>query len=75
MQKLTKILFESWAKKHDWLRVGEVATPSGLQHSFLTPSGALMVAMYDLKGNLTGFGQPTPAPQQPPPPFGFRPGR
>ncbi len=62
MEKLTKEDFEQWVKDNKWLQIGEAPTPNGRQPTFLTPSGNLIIAMYDLKGNLEKVGQLVPAP-------------
>lgn len=57
---MDKQSFASWAEKNRWLKVSEAATPEGRQTQYLTPSGTLVITMYDLKGNLHSIGQPMP---------------
>ena len=64
MEPITRESFGKWAQKNNWLLVNEAATPNGRQHNYVTPSGSIAIAMYDLKGNLNSLGQPM---AQPPP--------
>ena len=66
MEIMTRESFTKWAKKHDWLQITEATGPNGRNITFLTPSGNMMIVMFDLKGNLAGLGQPVPAPQPQP---------
>lgn len=66
MEKLTKEVFVKWIEKSRWLKVNETATLDGRTDTFLTPSGNLIAALYDLKGDLSRFGMLGPAPQAPP---------
>jgi len=61
VEVLNREIFTKWAKKHDWLVINDVPSVTGHNITFLTPSGNMMIAMFDLKGNLMGLGQPIPA--------------
>ena len=63
MEPITRQAFEKWAKNGDWLLVSEAPTPTGRQHTYLTPFGNLTIIIFDLKGNLHSVGQPMLAPQ------------
>ena len=65
MDAITRETLNKWAQKSNWMRVNEAATPNGRQVTFLTPSGNMVIAVYDLKGNLHSIGQPVPVPQFP----------
>ena len=62
MEAITKETFNHWAQKNNWMQVNDAATPNGRQVTFMTPSGNIVIAMYDLFGNLNSFGQPMPIP-------------
>jgi hypothetical protein len=62
MEPVTGEVFDKWAEKHEWLKMSELATPTGKQFIYLTPAGNVAIAMYDLKGTFTGVGQPIPVP-------------
>ena len=63
MEAITRGTFNKWAQKNNWMQVNEAASPTGRQDTFITPSGGLVVIMFDLKGNLTNVGQPVPVGQ------------
>jgi hypothetical protein len=65
VEAISREVFNRWVQKNNWMQIGEAITPNGRQYTFLTPSGAMVVAIYDLKGNLLAIGQPAPAPQSP----------
>jgi len=65
MGPITRDTFNKWAQSHKWMQIAEAVTPNGRQYTFLTPAGNMTIAMFDLKGNLMGIGQPVPAPQAP----------
>jgi len=67
MEVISHETFEKWAKDNKWLLVGEVPTPAGKHLNYVTPSGTITIAMFDLKGNLQSMGQP--AAQQAAPPI------
>lgn len=60
MNAITRETLGNWTQKCNWLKVNEAATPDGRQHTFLTPSGNLIVVQFDLKGNLYSVGQVVP---------------
>jgi len=62
MEPITAETFEKWAKKHDWLKMKEVAAPTGKQHIYITPAGNVAIALYDLKGQFIGVAQPITVP-------------
>lgn len=65
MEPITRETFNRWAAENKWLRLNDRATPNGRQYMYLTPSGKLVVAMCDLKGNLANIGEVVPS-QLPP---------
>ena len=65
MEPITRETFNRWAQKCNWMQSGEGATPNGRQYVFLTPSGNIVIAMFDLRGNLLSIGQPVPTTQSP----------
>jgi len=74
MEKVTKETFGKWIEESRWLKVNEAGTSDGRMDTFLTPSGNLIAAFYDLKGDLSRVGMLGPAPQAPPGP-GFLGGK
>ena len=54
--------FLTWAKEGRWLKISEGGNPQGRQDMYLTPTGELVVAQYNLQGDLLGFIKPMPAP-------------
>lgn len=62
--KITKEMFAEWTEKNDWLKIAEGATPQGPQANYLTPTGNIIIVIYDLKGNLYSVGQPVVMPPQ-----------
>jgi hypothetical protein len=60
MEKVDKQKFEAWVKESNWLQIGETQNPNGRQHTYLTPAGNLMVAIYDLEGKLAAVAQLVP---------------
>jgi len=52
MEKIPRAKLIAWAKKNNWLHVNESPSPNGHQDTFLTPSGAMRIIVYDLSGNL-----------------------
>ena len=76
MEIITRETFNNWAIENNWLFIAKVATANGEQSNYVTPSGSICIAMYDLKGQLQSIGQPMPQPppqappmRQGPPPF------
>lgn len=65
MNAITRATFVRWAENQEWLLTAELATPNGHQNTYLTPAGNLTIALFDIKGNLLGIGQPVPGPQAP----------
>lgn len=65
MEAISRATFNKWAQTHKWMQMGELATPNGRQYTFLTPAGNMVIAIFDIKGNLLGIGQPVPAGQLP----------
>jgi len=63
MEAITRETFNKWAQKNHWMQVSEAASPTGRNYTFITPSGNLIVIMFDLKGNLANVGQPVPVGQ------------
>lgn len=63
MKPIERSTFNKWAQDSKWMQVGEADTVNGRQYSFITPAGTIIIAMFDLKGNLLGFGHPIPAGQ------------
>ena len=68
MEKLDKEKFEAWAKENNWLHIAETPSPNGRQNTYLTPSGNLMISVYDLEGKLAGVAQLVPQPPATPGP-------
>jgi len=66
MEPITRETFNRWAQKNNWMQTGETVTANGRQYTFLTPSGVLIIGIFDLKGNLMAIGQPAPMSQVPP---------
>jgi len=64
MEKLSRETIEKWTQEHKWLQVAEGANPNGKQITYLTPSGQDVVIVYDLEGNLFGFGHIVQVPPQ-----------
>jgi hypothetical protein len=62
MEKIKKETFIAWTQKHDWLLVGE----NGLQSSYLTATGELVIIKYTLDGYLESVGKMMPMPQPQP---------
>ncbi|GAI90818.1 unnamed protein product [marine sediment metagenome] len=65
MEAITRVTFNKWAQKNNWMQVNEAASSTGRNYTFITPSGSLIIVMLDLKGNLISLGQPVPVPQSP----------
>ena len=65
MEAITRETFNRWAQKNNWMQVNDAASPNGRQYTFITPSGNMVIAIYDLKGNLHSMGHPMPVPQSP----------
>lgn len=63
MKQITKEVFSKWVETNNWLMVNEAAQPTGWQRTYLTPSGNMIVVLFDLKGNVLGFGQIRPGGQ------------
>lgn len=63
MDAPTKETFVTYAKKCKWLYAGEVPTPEGRRHTYVTPAGNFVFAIYDIGGELMMLAMP--APQQP----------
>lgn len=53
----TKEEFLAWAKEENWLQIGTKGTPQGRQDAYVTPSGEISFAMYDLKGEFVTIGK------------------
>jgi hypothetical protein len=66
MEKLSRETIEKWAKEQNWLQVAEGANPNGKQITYLSPSGRDVIFVYDLEGNLFGFGHMVQSPPQMP---------
>lgn len=49
--------FIEWAEKANWLPVGETMTMNGRQVQYITPSGNILLAVFDLKGKFFGIAQ------------------
>jgi hypothetical protein len=64
MPILPKKQFEDWVKKQEWLKISETDTTRGRQHTYLTPAGQFLFALYDIKGELMELGQPVMMPRQ-----------
>lgn len=75
MDLISRQAFRGWTKQQNWMQINEVLTPAGRQSTYLTPAGTLIIALFDLKGNLTSVGQLVPVAQQPShlPPGGLKP--
>ena len=58
MKKIAHADFIAWAKKHKWLHINEAVTPTGHQDTFLAPSGAFRIIIYDMSGNLHSVADP-----------------
>lgn len=58
MEKVTRDTLLGWAKKCRWLHVNEQKTPDGQQDTWLTPSGDLTLAVYELNGDLKSIAHP-----------------
>lgn len=71
MDKITREIFETWAKGSNWLKINEVGTHNGPQISYITPSGEIVYALYNLTGELQQLIKPMPAPPQAKPVKGF----
>jgi len=65
MEAISKATFNKWAQCHKWILITDAPTPMGRQYTYLTPAGTLTIAVFDLKGNLLGIGQPVPVAQSP----------
>lgn len=63
MDAISRETFNKWARNHKWMQIAEHATPNGRQYTFITPAGNMTLAMFDIKGNLIGIGQPVPVGQ------------
>lgn len=63
MEPVTRTSFEEWAEKSNWLPVNETPNPLGRQTTFVTPSGSLVFAIYNMQGNLHSIAQPVPQAQ------------
>lgn len=64
MDILTKEAFLAWAKKHDWLYVGEIAAPEGRRVTYVTPDGNFVYASYGIDGKLLQLAMPIIPPPQ-----------
>ena len=64
MDKVTREVFETWLKGCNWFKINEVGTPNGQQDHYLTPAGEIMIAQYNLQGELAHVVKPMPAPAQ-----------
>jgi hypothetical protein len=65
MDKVGRAVFETWLKGCNWFKINEVGTPNGQQDHYLTPAGEIMIAQYNLQGELAQVVKPMPAPAQP----------
>lgn len=72
MDKVKREVFETWLKGNNWFKINEVGTPNGQQEHYLTPAGEIVIAQYDLQGQLAQIAKPMPAPAQPTPMAHFR---
>lgn len=70
----TKDDFIEWVTEHKGLLFQELATPAGKQHWYVMPAGGIIVAIYNIAGELLTIGQPMVAPQAAPPSPFFNPG-
>jgi hypothetical protein len=52
MEKPTRETFEKYAKDHHWLQTEESPNPNGRQFNFITPTGNVVVAVFNLEGQL-----------------------
>jgi hypothetical protein len=64
MEKVKREVFETWAKKEDWLKIGEPPNSNGQQHNYLTPAGEFVIIQYNLQGELEQVIKPLAAPTQ-----------
>jgi hypothetical protein len=64
MEKVKREVFETWAKKEDWLKIGEPPNSNGRQHNYLTPAGEFVIIQYNLEGMLEQVIKPLSAPIQ-----------
>lgn len=58
MEKISRAKLIAWAKKNNWLHVNEGGTPDGRQDTFLAPSGAFRIIIFDMSGNLHSVADP-----------------
>ena len=65
MNPITRETFNRWTQKCNWIQTGEAATTDGRQQIFVTPSGNIAIAMFNLKGELMSIGHPMAMPQPP----------
>jgi hypothetical protein len=72
MDKITREVFETWLKGCNWFKINELGNPDGQQDHYLTPAGEIMIAQYNLKGELAQVVKPMPAPTQSTPMARFR---
>lgn len=63
MEILTKEAFLAWAKKCNWLYVGEIAAPEGRRVTYVTPAGNFIYASYGIDGKLLQLAMPVVQPQ------------
>lgn len=72
MEKIKREVFETWMKKCNWFKINDVGTPDGQQRHYLTPAGEVVIAQYNLQGELAQIVTLMPAPPQATPMRSFR---
>jgi hypothetical protein len=60
MDKVKREVFETWLNGCNWFKINEVGTPNGQQDHYLTPAGEIMIAQYNLQGELQQIAKPMP---------------
>lgn len=53
--------FITWVNDNKWLACNEFSTPSARQTTYVTPAGHIVIAAYDLKGELINIVPMPPA--------------
>jgi len=64
MEKIKREDFETWATGNNWLKINEGGSSTGAWATFLSPAGKIVIAQYDLHGNLQLIIKRPPQPQE-----------
>lgn len=63
MDKIKKEVFLKWVEQNNWLLLNESPAPTGHKATYLTPSGDIIIAMYNLNSELENIGKMVAIPQ------------